>query len=98
MSSSSGDPQKGARGAPSGASEEPAERELDLSGEVCPYTFVRARLALEEMPLDAKLWVFVDHEPATRNIPRSAEAWGQRVEAVAPRTGGWVVAIRKRVD
>jgi TusA-related sulfurtransferase len=56
---------------------EPAEpAELDLSGEVCPYTFVRARLALEAMPLGTRLDILVDHEPATRNIPRSAREWG----------------------
>lgn len=78
--------------------DEAADRELDLSGEVCPYTFVRTRLTLEEMSLGARLCVFVDHEPATRNIPRSAEAWGQEVEGVDARDDGrWSIAIVKRV-
>ena len=58
--------------------------ELDLRGEVCPYTFVRTRLALEAMALGSVLAVLVDHEPATRNIPRSAREWGQEVAAVEP--------------
>jgi tRNA 2-thiouridine synthesizing protein A len=49
---------------------------------VCPYTFVRTRLHLEELPLGARLAILVDHEPAARNIPRSAREWGQEVEAV----------------
>jgi tRNA 2-thiouridine synthesizing protein A len=55
---------------------------LDLAGEVCPFTFVRAKLALEALPIGAVLRVIVDHEPARRNVPRSATEWGQAVLAV----------------
>jgi tRNA 2-thiouridine synthesizing protein A len=71
---------------------------LDLCGELCPFTFVRTKLALEELPIGAVLRVIVDHEPATRNIPRSASEWGQEVIAVtslSPRT--WAIDLRKRV-
>jgi TusA-related sulfurtransferase len=70
---------------------------LDLAGEVCPYTFVRTRLALEALPLGARLDVVVDHEPARRNVPRSAAEWGQDVLAVDEVTPGrWRIALRKR--
>jgi tRNA 2-thiouridine synthesizing protein A len=70
---------------------------LDLTGEVCPYTFVRTKLRLEEMKAGALLRVLVDHEPATRNIPRSARAWGQDVLAVTQAaTGGWEIWIRRK--
>ncbi len=73
--------------------------ELDLRGEVCPYTFVRTRLALEEMPIGAVLAVLVDHEPATRNIPRSAREWGQEVAAVEPAGERlWRILLVKRRD
>jgi TusA-related sulfurtransferase len=77
-----------------------AERELDLRGEICPYTFVRAKLALEAMPIGAVLAVVVDHEPASRNIPRSAVEWGQEVRSVEPDpTGGvWRILLVKRRD
>jgi tRNA 2-thiouridine synthesizing protein A len=76
------------------------DRELDLRGEVCPYTFVRAKLALEAMPLGAALRVLVDHEPATRNIPRSATEWGQEVRSVEAdgRPGLWRIVLIKRRD
>ena len=74
------------------------ERVLDLTGEVCPYTFVRARLALEALPLGAVLIVEGDHPPARLNLPRSARAWGQEVVAVddldRPR---WRIVLRKLV-
>jgi len=71
---------------------------INLCGELCPFTFVRTKLALEELPLGALLRVIVDHEPATRNIPRSATEWGQEVVGVmslGPRT--WAIDLRKRV-
>lgn len=71
---------------------------VNLCGEICPFTFVRTKLALEELPLGAVLRVIVDHEPATRNIPRSAVEWGQEVVAVtslSPHT--WAIDLRKRV-
>lgn len=74
---------------------EPAET-LDLTGEVCPFTFVRTKLRLEELATGAHLRVIVDHEPATRNVPRSAIEWGQRVLGVAPLgPGRWELWLAK---
>ena len=71
---------------------------LDVCGEICPFTFVRAKLALEALPIGATLRVIVDHEPAIRNLPRSAAAWGQEVlgvEALAAQR--WAIDLRKLV-
>jgi tRNA 2-thiouridine synthesizing protein A len=87
ISSSPGDPGEAA-----------PDATLDICGEVCPFTFVRTRLALEALPIGAVLRVLVDHEPATRNIPRSAAEWGQEVIGViglAP--GTWAIDLRRRV-
>jgi len=77
-----------------------AARRLDLCGEVCPYTFVRTRLALEEMALGQRLTVVVDHEPAVRNVPRSAREWGQEVASVTAdaATATWTIVLVKRRD
>lgn len=74
---------------------ETPSRVLDLRGEVCPFTFVRTKLALEEMAAGERLLVRVDHEPATRNVPRSAAEWGQRVLGVALSASGWDIWIEK---
>ncbi len=71
---------------------------LDLGGEVCPFTFVRTRLALEALPLGATLRVRVDHGPARVNVPRSATEWGQQVVAVTEDGGAWVIELIKRVS
>jgi tRNA 2-thiouridine synthesizing protein A len=76
----------------------PDEHRIDLTGEVCPFTFVRTKLALEELPIGAILHVTVDHAPASRNVPRSATEWGQEVVAVTPAGDRWTIAIRKRVE
>ena len=71
---------------------------IDLTGELCPFTFVRTKLALEDMALGDVLRVVVDHEPATRNIPRSATEWGQEMIAVTRLTQHtWAIDLRKRV-
>lgn len=98
MTSSSSSPSP----APASSSGDPPvdpPTELDLRGEVCPYTFVRTRLALEALPVGARLRVVVDHEPARRNVPRSATEWGQQVVAVteADTAGAWVIELVKRV-
>jgi len=70
--------------------------DLDLRGEVCPFTFVRTKLRLEELPAGARLRVIVDHEPAARNVPRSLREWGQRVLAVTSSSdGAWVIDVEK---
>ncbi len=71
-------------------------RTVDLKGQVCPYTFVRSKLAIEKMNLGEVLEVIFDHQPATVNVPRSMENEGQKVLKVE-QTGEkeWHVFIRK---
>jgi len=71
---------------------------LDLSGEVCPFTFVRTKLRLEELPMGAELHILVDHAPAAENVPRSLVAEGQQVVSVAPEGGRWRIVAVKRCE
>ncbi|HRC55926.1 MAG: sulfurtransferase TusA family protein [Myxococcales bacterium] len=72
---------------------------LDLRGEVCPFTFVRAKVLLEELELGACLRLVVDHPPAAANVPRSLREWGQRVLDVQPATAGtWQIDVQKLCD
>lgn len=75
------------------------DQEIDLRGDVCPITFAKTKIALEEMAVGQILRVLLDYEPATRNVPRSVAMYGDevlRVAALAP--GQWEVLIRKRVE
>lgn len=72
------------------------DQELDLKGEVCPYTFVKSKLALEELETGQVLRVLVDHSPAVDNVPRSMQNEGQEILAVTevgPKE--WTITIRK---
>jgi TusA-related sulfurtransferase len=70
--------------------------EIDLKGEVCPYTFVYSKLAIEEMEHGEILRVIVDHIPATKNVPRSMENEGHAVLRVAQiNDTDWEMVIKK---
>ncbi|MBP2017710.1 TusA-related sulfurtransferase [Symbiobacterium terraclitae] len=75
------------------------DRIIDLRGDVCPITFAKTKIALEEMEVGQVLLVRLDYEPATRNVPRSAQMYGDEVLAVrAAGEGEWEVVLRKRVE
>lgn len=57
---------------------------LDLTGEVCPYTFVRAKLALEELATGDELELIVDHRPAWVSLPRSLAEEGHELLGLVP--------------
>ncbi len=71
-------------------------QEIDLRGEVCPYTFVKSKLALEEMSPGQVLGIIVDHEPATKNVPRSMENEGNEIIGVDKlNDSDWKIVVRK---
>ena len=60
---------------------------LDLLGEVCPYTFLRSKLAIEEMSDGEELLILLDHRPAFTSVPRALREDGHEVLSVTrPRT------------
>jgi tRNA 2-thiouridine synthesizing protein A len=70
--------------------------ELDLRGEVCPYTFLKARLALETLPAGAQLRVVVDNAASAHDVPRSLASAGHAIlECAATDTGTWAILVRR---
>lgn len=63
-----------------------ADVTLDISGEICPMTFVRTRLALDRMAPGQTLLVVLRGDEPRRNVPASAVALGHAVlgETAAP--------------
>lgn len=51
-------------------------RILDLRGERCPYTFIKARLAIEELRAGEILEVLLDFPPAFERVPASMAVLG----------------------
>ena len=72
------------------------DKTVDLKGQVCPYTFVRSKLAIEKMNLGEVLEIILDYQPAVDNVPKSMENEGQKVLRI-DQTGEkeWHVIVRK---
>lgn len=72
------------------------DKELDIKGEVCPYTFVKTKLALEAMAPGEVLKVILDHQPAVENVPRSLKGEGNEILDVSTvNETDWQIIARK---
>lgn len=78
------------------AQEAKVDRELNLKGEICPYTFIKSKLALEDIEVGQVLRVIVDFQLSSEDVPRGMEFEGQKVlkvEKINPTD--WEIIIRK---
>jgi len=76
-----------------------ADKKIDIRGLVCPYTFVKAKLAIESMEIGQVLEILLDYEEASRSIPKSMEDHGHRVlHAEKFNDSDWLLLIRKETD
>jgi len=72
-----------------------ADRTIDITGEVCPMTFVRTKLALERMRSGEVLSVRLKGEEPLRNVPRSARDEGHIILGIVPQGNDHIVTIRR---
>ncbi len=73
------------------------DKELDIRGDVCPFTFVKSKLALEQMEVGQVLRVIVDYKPSAESVPKSMKEEGQEVLAVNQLSENtWEILIRKK--
>jgi tRNA 2-thiouridine synthesizing protein A len=56
-----------------------ADREIDITRDVCPMTFVRTRIALDRLASGQTLLVRLRGEEPLRNVPRTAIEQGHTV-------------------
>ncbi len=71
--------------------------EFDLKGEVCPYTFVKSKLALETLDSGQILQVVVDNDESATNVPRSLTNEGNNVLGVEKMNErDWLITVRKK--
>jgi tRNA 2-thiouridine synthesizing protein A len=72
------------------------DRELDIRGDICPITFVKAKLAIEKLHRGQVLKVLIDYAPSAVNVPRSMEHEGHEVLSVTEGAGPvWTLLVRK---
>lgn len=73
------------------------DRELDIRGDICPFTFVKSKLALEQMEQGQVLRVVVDYKPSAESVPKSMKEEGQEVLGVNQIGDNiWEIIIRKK--
>lgn len=70
---------------------------LDITGESCPMTFVRTRIALDRLAPGAVLVVRLRGEEPRRSVPLASEALGHAIlGAETDADGVTTLRIRKR--
>jgi TusA-related sulfurtransferase len=72
------------------------DHRLDITGEVCPMTFVRTRLALDRMAPGQVLLVRLRGEEPLRNVPRTAREQGHEVLSLETATDGVAELLLRR--
>jgi tRNA 2-thiouridine synthesizing protein A len=71
------------------------DKELNLKGKVCPYTFIESMLALEEMKIGEVLKVIVDYPPAVCDVPKSLKNEGYEILDVSPTNEtDWAILVK----
>jgi TusA-related sulfurtransferase len=71
------------------------DQTIDITGEVCPMTFVRTKLKLERMRSGEVLSVRLRGEDPLRNVPRAAREEGHVILAIDADGESHVVTIRR---
>jgi Predicted redox protein, regulator of disulfide bond formation len=67
---------------------EKANYYLDITGEVCPMTFVRTKLLVERMAAGECLEVRLKGAEPLANVPRSVAELGHQIVSLSPEEGG----------
>jgi tRNA 2-thiouridine synthesizing protein A len=74
-----------------------ADLELDISGEVCPMTFVRTKLVLEQMAVGQVLNIKLRDGEPRHNVPRAIRDHGHEIVSLLPAGGDlYELVVRKR--
>ena len=71
------------------------DQTIDITGEVCPMTFVRTKLRLERMKSGEILSVRLKGEEPLRNVPRAAREEGHSILAIEDTGDAHIVTIRR---
>jgi tRNA 2-thiouridine synthesizing protein A len=72
-----------------------SDHAIDITGEVCPMTFVRTKLKLERMQPGEVLNVRLIGEEPLRNVPRAAREEGHTILGIEDDGEAHIVTIRR---
>jgi tRNA 2-thiouridine synthesizing protein A len=65
-----------------------SDKRLDITGDACPMTFVKTKLALEMLESGDILEILLCGGEAVKNVPRSLRNEGHRVLALEKQDDG----------
>ncbi len=72
---------------------------VDITDVVCPVTFVKAKVAMEEIEVGQVLRVHMNDGEACQNVPRSFKEEGQKVLKLHDNEDGtYDLLVRKESD
>jgi TusA-related sulfurtransferase len=71
------------------------DQTIDITHEVCPMTFVRAKLKLERMRSGEILSVRLRGDEPLRNVPRAAREEGHAILSIEQAGDAHIVVIRR---
>ncbi len=71
------------------------DQAIDITGEVCPMTFVRTKLRLERMQPGEVLSVRLRGDEPLRNVPRAARDEGHIILGIVAEGNDHIVTIRR---
>jgi len=72
-----------------------SDHDIDITGEVCPMTFVRTKLRLERLKSGEVLNVRLRGEEPLRNVPRAARDEGHAILGIVIDGDAHIVTIRR---
>jgi tRNA 2-thiouridine synthesizing protein A len=71
------------------------EREVDLTAEICPMTFVKAKVHLDQVAVGETLWFVLLAGEQVRNVPRSLKDEGHKIESASRDGDRFRLLVRK---
>ncbi|HUW32924.1 MAG TPA: sulfurtransferase TusA family protein [Planctomycetota bacterium] len=72
-----------------------AARCADLTGHVCPMTFVRFKLEIDKLAPGELLEIILKAGEQIQNVPRSIKAEGHKIEGVKEEGSKFRLLVRK---
>jgi len=75
------------------------DKSINIKGHVCPYTFVKSKIAIENMEVGQVLEILLDYEEASRSIPKSMEDLGHKILKLQKiNEKDWIIQVRKEKE
>jgi tRNA 2-thiouridine synthesizing protein A len=77
------------------AAHEPSAPTLDITGDVCPMTFVKVKMGLARIPPSGRLNVLL-REEALKNVIASLKSEGHKVTRVDRREAAFLLEVERK--